>query len=142
MAFTFDRSGKPTIGWREPAPKPRPSPLARMLGVVGGAATVVAGVVIAPLPGPLGVPVMALGTAMILKNSPRARREFIKRQRQHPRVLTPLRKVMKRPVSIISISWLQALRLERLATRPDRRVLVRKRRELGKRLLRGRMTPA
>lgn len=143
MSFTFDKRAEPTIGWTEPRPKARPGPLQRALGVAAGGALVAAGAVIAPLPGPFGVPVMAAGTAVILKNSRRAKRLFVTKQKQHPRVLTPLRKVMKRPMSVVSVSWLQALRLERLAMGKGReRVLARKRRELARRLLRGRMAPA
>lgn len=105
----------------------------RALGVAAGAALVAAGVVIAPLPGPMGVPVMAAGTAVILKNSRRAKRWFVAEQKKRPRMLTPLRKVMKRPQAIVSVSWLQALRLERLATKPDGRVLKRTRRSFRRR---------
>ena len=141
MPVTLRPGKAPTIGWEER--KPRPGPVQRALGVAAGGALGAAGAVIAPLPGPFGVPVMAAGTAVILKNSRRAKRMFIAEQKKRPRMLTPLRKVMKRPLSIVSVSWLQALRLERLARgKGGERVLARKRRELAKQLLRGRMSAA
>ena len=141
MPFVHKRGAAPTIGWAEPTP--RPGPVQRAVGVAAGGALVAAGAVIAPLPGPFGVPVMAAGAAVILKNSRRAKWMFVAEQKKRPRLLTPLRKVMKRPMSIVSVSWLQALRLERLARgKGTEGVLARKRRELSRRLLRGRMQPA
>src|SRR5580692_2068936 len=43
------------------------------------------GLVLALLPGHLGVPLLAVGVIVVLRNSYRARRQFIHLQRRHPR---------------------------------------------------------
>lgn len=64
--------------------------------VVLGSVMIGLGVAIAPLPGPGGVPVMAIGLGMVLRNSPRAKRRFVKLQRRHPRVVSPVRGLLRR----------------------------------------------
>ena len=53
------------------------------------------GVVIAPLPGPGGVPVMAAGLMLVLRNSASAKRGFVRLHRRHPRVVGPVRRVLR-----------------------------------------------
>ena len=55
--------------------------LARFGMVVLGGLIILAGVLIAPLPGPMGLPVAAVGLMIILRNSYKARRGFIRFQR-------------------------------------------------------------
>jgi hypothetical protein len=57
---------------------------------------VLAGVAIAPVPGPGGVPVIALGLTVILRHSRGAKRLFIRAQRRWPRALTPVRRLLQR----------------------------------------------
>lgn len=42
------------------------------------------GVLIAPLPGPLGLPVVLMGAAILLRNSVDARRGFVRLKRRYP----------------------------------------------------------
>lgn len=103
MGFTYKGGGKPTIGWRER--RRVRSAGERAAGVAAGAATVAAGVLIAPLPGPLGLPVAAVGAGLILRNSPRARRWFVSAEKKHPKVLTPVRRVLKDPQGEAARGW-------------------------------------
>ena len=50
-----------------------------------------AGFLIAPLPGPLGVPLTVVGLMLVLRNSSRARKQFVRFQHAHPKLLFPLR---------------------------------------------------
>lgn len=74
------------------------SRLGRHLLVGLGGTIIVAGVVIAPLPGPMGVPVITAGLVIVLRNSFKARRRFVRMHRAHPRVMSPIRKLMRRRV--------------------------------------------
>ncbi|MGQ3113801.1 MAG: PGPGW domain-containing protein, partial [Brevundimonas sp.] len=65
-----------------------------MLGV--GVLVVIAGILIAPLPGPGGVPVIALGLILILRSSYRAKRYFIRAQYARPRWVYPFRRLLRR----------------------------------------------
>lgn len=103
MGFTYKGGGKPTIGWQER--RRVRSAGERAAGVAAGAATVAAGVLIAPLPGPLGLPVAAVGAGLILRNSPRARRWFVSAEKKHPKVLTPVRRVLQEPRAEAERAW-------------------------------------
>jgi hypothetical protein len=101
-----------------------------VLLAVGGALTVL-GVLMAPLPGPLGLPVTLVGLMLVLRNSFRARRAFIRFQRKHPRIIFPLRRLMRRDPEVIAIAYQQVLRIERLILPHDwRRVKSLRRRYL------------
>ncbi len=63
--------------------------------VAAGTAVIGLGVVIAPLPGPGGVPVMAAGLMLVLRNSTTAKRGFVRLHRRHPRVIGPVRRVLR-----------------------------------------------
>ncbi len=80
-----------------------------------GGLLVVAGVVIAPLPGPFGVPVSLLGLVVILRNSSSAKRGFIRLQRRHPKVLFPVRRMIRGKV--FEVLWRQTLKVERFIVR-------------------------
>ena len=54
--------------------------LMRSALLIAGLAIVVLGVLIAPLPGPGGIPVIALGLVLVLRNSFWAKRQFIRAQ--------------------------------------------------------------
>jgi hypothetical protein len=79
-----------------------------------GALLVLIGVLMAPIPGPLGLPVTLAGLVLILRNSFRLRRVFIKVQRRHPRFVFPLRRLLKREPEVAAVAWQQALRIERV----------------------------
>ncbi len=78
-----------------------------------GAILIVLGVMMAPLPGPLGLPVTLAGLVLVLRNSFRLRRVFIKVQRRHPRFVIPLRRLLKREPEVAAVAWQSALRIER-----------------------------
>lgn len=61
-----------------------------------GASLVVLGAVIAPLPGPGGLPVALVGTVVLLRNSQRMRRHWVKARRRWPRVIDPLDRLLRR----------------------------------------------
>lgn len=72
------------------------------LSLVGlGIVLVVVGIVISPLPGPVGLPVVAIGLILILRNSYKARRAFIRAHRNHPRFIRPLRRLLRTRIDVI-----------------------------------------
>jgi hypothetical protein len=98
-----------------------------------GLALIVAGFAIAPLPGPLGVPLTVAGLMLVLRNSFRARRQFIRFQRAHPKIIFPLRRLLRREPEVVAVAWQSMLRTEKLILRnPSWRFLKRLRRSLRK----------
>jgi len=83
-----------------------------LLGI--GGFMVILGFLMAPLPGPLGLPVTLGGLVIVLRNSFAARRAFIKFQRKHPKTLFPLRRLLRREPEVAPVAWQQALRIERM----------------------------
>ncbi|CAO3430884.1 hypothetical protein [Azospirillum doebereinerae] len=79
-------------------PDPSPPPFARgslararQLALIGtGCVIITLGLLIAPLPGPGGLPVMILGGILVLRNSADARRLFVRSKRRYPRILGPI----------------------------------------------------
>ena len=72
------------------------------LSLVGlGFILVVVGVLISPLPGPVGLPVVAIGLILILRNSYKARRAFIRAHRNHPRFFRPLRRLLRTRIDVV-----------------------------------------
>ena len=96
--------------------------------VVVGSLVVVAGIAIAPLPGPGGIPVIVVGLMIVLRNSFRARRQFVRLHHAHPKVISPIRRLLRRDAHIIQMSWHQALKIERLLVPKNLRFAVRSRR--------------
>ena len=92
-----------------------------------GILVVIAGILIAPLPGPGGVPVIALGLILILRSSYRAKRYFIRAQHARPRWVYPFRRLLRRNPEFGPIFWQQALRAEKMV---EKNVLRRRRRPL------------
>jgi len=90
------------------------SRLARWGMALLGGAIVAVGSVIAPLPGPFGVPVMVVGLMILLRSSFWARRAFVKLQRRHPRIVFPLRRLLRREPEVMPVAWQQVLRFERM----------------------------
>ena len=73
------------------------------------------GFVLALLPGHLGLPLLVVGLILVLRNSRSARKQFIHLQRRHPRVVFPLRRLIRRDPEIFPVLWQQALpKLKRL----------------------------
>jgi len=93
--------------------------------ITTGVGLFLAGIAIAPLPGPLGVPVSMLGLAMVLKNSYWAKRQFIRAQRKRPKFVYPFRRLLRKNPEFAPIFWQQALRAEKLVLRRSNRILSR-----------------
>ncbi len=95
-----------------------------------GGVLFLAGILIAPLPGPLGVPVSMVGLALILKNSFWAKRLFIRAQYARPRFVYPFRRLLRKNPEIAPVFWQQALRAEKLVMRRNEGPLKRIRKRL------------
>jgi hypothetical protein len=104
--------------------------IARVVLVALGLILIVAGFLIAPLPGPLGVPLTVAGLMLVLRNSFRARKQFVRFQHAHPKLLFPLRRLLRREPEVFPVAWQQVLRMERLVVPRRWRVARRWRRSL------------
>lgn len=121
-----------------PPPRPRGRLLRSLLRgalVACGAVVVILGFLIAPLPGPFGLPIAVVGLVMILRNSYWAKRLFIRAQYARPRWIYPFRRLLRRKPEFGPVVWQQALRAEKLLFRRTRR-LARGRRGLRRALRR------
>lgn len=98
-----------------------------------GGALVVGGILIAPLPGPGGLPMVVLGLMIVLHNSFRAKREFVKFSRAHPKLMFPIRRLLRRNPQVVMILWQQYLKVERLLLPRPLRFAVRVRRSVRRR---------
>ena len=72
------------------------------------------GAVGAVLPGHLGVPLLIVGLIVVLRSSFQARRQFIGLQRRHPRIVFPIRRLLRRDPEVVPVAWQELLRFERL----------------------------
>jgi len=104
--------------------------IGRFLLVVLGLIIMAAGLVVTVLPGHLGLPILVIGLMIVLRNSFKARRRFARMQKAHPKVIFPLRRLMRREPEVMPVAWQQLLRMERLIPHPRMRMLVRLRRKL------------
>ena len=101
----FVRSAASPLLWRK---------LARGATVVVGSILVAVGFVGSLLPGHLGVPVLVIGLVMVLRSSHQARRQFIGLQRRHPKIVFPIRRLLRREPEVFPVAWQQLLRLEKM----------------------------
>lgn len=111
--------------------------IGRGLLLVGGSAFILVGLAIEFLPLPLhfpGMAVIVVGLMMVLRNSFRARREFVRLQHRHPNFVFPLRRLLRPEPEVLPVAWQQWLRMERLVLPRRFRFAVRMRR----RIVRGR----
>lgn len=102
--------------------------LRRVAYMVSGILVVVLGILIAPLPGPGGIPVIALGLVLILRSSFWAKRQFIRAQYAKPKYVYPFRRLLRKKPEIAPVFWQQALRAEKLILKSAHRRLARVRR--------------
>ena len=102
--------------------------VARAAFMTLGVLLVLLGILIAPLPGPFGLPVAVVGMAVVLRNSYWAKRQFIRAQHARPKFFYPFRRLLRRRPEFAPVIWQQMLRMERLLLRRGRRVLSRTRR--------------
>jgi hypothetical protein len=72
------------------------------------------GILIAPIPGPGGIPVIVVGVMIVLRNSFKARRQFVKLHRAYPKTLYPIRRLLRRDPEVVPLFYHQTLRVERL----------------------------
>ncbi len=86
-------------------------------GMALGLLVIALGILIAPLPGPGGVPVITLGLILVLRASTGAKRLFIRAHRRWPRALSPIRRLLRRNPPFLQIFWQSLLRVERFVTR-------------------------
>ena len=107
----------------------------RVLLVAIGLVLIVAGFLIAPRPGPLGVPLTVAGLMLVLRNSFRARKQFVRFQHAHPKLLFPLRRLLRREPEVFPVAWQQVLRMERLIVPRRWRVAKRWRQSFKRRSL-------
>jgi hypothetical protein len=98
--------------------------------MAGGLFVVLLGILIAPLPGPGGVPVIAVGLMLILKSSFWAKRQFIRAQYARPKWVYPFRRLMRKKPEFAPVFWQQALRAEKVILIRRRRGLIRLRKGL------------
>ena len=89
-----------------------------------------AGIVIAPLPGPFGVPIILLGLIVLLKSSTWVKRVFIRLGQKYPRIVKPLRALLRPGAKVVALMWLHTLRIERRILSPRFRFMYRFRHEL------------
>jgi hypothetical protein len=107
--------------------------IGRGLLVALGLVLIAMGVAIAPLPGPLGMPLVVVGLMLVLRNSFKARRQFVRIQHAHPKMVFPLRRLMRREPQIVQVFWQQYLRIERVVLPSRVRFAVRSRRYVRRR---------
>ena len=88
-------------------------------------AIIAVGILIAPLPGPGGLPVIVVGLMVTLRNSFWAKRQFIRFQRAHPRMIFPIRRLLRREPEVMPVFWQSVLRMERVVL-PRKRRFVKK----------------
>jgi hypothetical protein len=62
-----------------------------MIGL--GCTIILVGLIIAPLPGPGGLPVMLVGGVLVLRNSATSRKFFVRMKRRYPRMLGPIERL-------------------------------------------------
>ena len=80
-----------------------------------------------------GILLFAVGLVLVLRNSFAARRNFIKAQRRHPKIVFPIRRLMRREPEVGPVVWQQTLRLEQLVLPRRWRFLRRLRLRLRRR---------
>ena len=102
----------------------------RLAMVALGLAIMAVGIPIALLPW-LHIPgalILATGLVVVLRNSFSARRTFIRAQRRHPKIVFPIRRLIRREPQVIAVAWQATLRTERLILPHKLRFLGRVRR--------------
>jgi hypothetical protein len=81
----------------------------------------------------LGALMVAGGLVLVLRNSFSARRTFIKAQRRHPKIVFPIRRLIRREPEVLPVAWQQTLRVEQLVLPRRWRFLRRTRRSMRRR---------
>jgi hypothetical protein len=103
----------------------------RWLLLALGFAIILLGLVCEVVPPPvhfIGMPLMVAGLMIVLRNSFKARRHFVRIQKAHPNMLFPIRRLLRREPEVVLVFWQQYLRVERLVLPKRMRFAVRTRR--------------
>jgi hypothetical protein len=98
-----------------------------------GGLIMLAGLATAPLPGHIGLPLLVVGLMIILRNSFKAKRQFVRIQRAHPKMIFPIRRLMRREPEIVQVFWQQYLRMERLVLPSRLRFAIKTRHHIRRR---------
>jgi hypothetical protein len=105
--------------------------VARWAALALGVLILLAGVVLTPLPGHLGLPLLVIGLMIVLRYSIQARKTFIRWQKRHPKLVFPIRRLMRREPEVLLVVWQQLLRTEKMILRKARwRVLKQSRKHV------------
>lgn len=102
--------------------------LIKAIGLVLGVLMFIIGVLIMPLPGPFGAPVIFIGLVLILRSSSWVKRRFLRLVRRYPSLLYPIRKMLRPKAHIGPILYRQTLKLERFVLPKGKRPLRKIRR--------------
>jgi predicted membrane chloride channel (bestrophin family) len=78
----------------------------------------------------MGMPMMVIGLMLVLRNSFKARRRFVEIQKAHPKVVFPVRRLLRREPEVVLVFWQVYLRSERLVLPKRYRFAVATRRRL------------
>ena len=98
----------------------------RIAAITFGSLIIIAGAILTPLPGHLGLPLLVIGLMIVLRFSFQARKQFIRWQRRHPKLVFPIRRLMRREPEVLLVFWQQLLRTEKMILRRSHwRVLKR-----------------
>lgn len=111
--------------------------LTRWLLLGLGGLLILVGIVAEIVPPPIhfmGMPLIVIGLMMVLRNSFKARRRFVEMQRAHPKVVFPMRRLLRREPEVVLVFWQQYLRVERVVLPRRFRFAVRSRRALNRRM--------
>ncbi len=73
--------------------------LKRLVFLSIGVLIVLFGIMLIPVPGPGGLPVIVIGLLIILPNSPWARRKFVEWAKRHPKLMSPVQYLIRRSVA-------------------------------------------
>ena len=95
-----------------------------------GLVIMLAGLILTPLPFHVGLPLLVIGLMIVLRSSFKAKRRFLEIQQRHPKVVFPIRRLMRREPEIVLVFWQQYLRVERLVLPKRARFAVRTRQHL------------
>lgn len=87
--------------------------LFKMIMTLFGVVLMLAGVIIIPLPGPFGVPIIIIGMIITLRASTMGKRVFLRMVSRHPKLLKPVRAMLRPNARIVARLWLIALHIER-----------------------------
>jgi len=83
------------------------------------------GVVVTPLPGPFGVPIIIVGLIILLRSSTWVKRQFVKQVKKHPRSFGKIRALLRPGAKVLALLWLNMLRCERRILSRRQRILYR-----------------